>query len=97
MIQAAGAKWKNDQYGVGVSFWSEDSSLAEKIGLKSLEKSLMQWSNRYSKVFWAPSNNPYVLQQPQSIIHNGSNNAQEQEKTKETPRSEPFPDYRVIR
>ena len=62
LIQAAGAKWNNDQYGIGISFWSEDSSLAEKIGLTSLEKALIQQSNMYSNVFWAPPSEKTLLE-----------------------------------
>lgn len=48
LLQAAGARWKNDQFGLGVSLFSEEPSLLEGQGTTTFNWMLRSWSPFYS-------------------------------------------------
>lgn len=51
ILQAAGAKWKNDQFGLGISIFSEDKSFSETEGIQNLDEKLLYYSKFYDEFF----------------------------------------------
>lgn len=51
LLQAAGAKWNNDQFGLGISIFSEDKSFSETEGIYELDEKLLYYSKFYDKFF----------------------------------------------
>lgn len=51
ILQAAGARWNNDQFGLGVSIFSEDKSFSETEGIPALDEKLLYYSKFYDTFF----------------------------------------------
>lgn len=51
ILQAAGARWGGDQYGLGISLFSEQSSLLEIYGNDKFNEILSTWSPFYSSFY----------------------------------------------
>lgn len=51
LLQAAGAVWGSDQFGLGISLFSESPSLVEKYGVTELEKILSSRSPLYESFY----------------------------------------------
>lgn len=51
ILQAAGAKWNNDQFGLGISIFSEEKSFSEREGRKNLDEKLLYYSKFYDTFF----------------------------------------------
>ncbi len=51
ILQAAGAKWNNNQFGLGISIFSEDKSFSETEGIEQLDEKLLYYSKFYDKFF----------------------------------------------
>ena len=47
ILQAAGAKWNNDRFGLGVSIFSEEESFSQKEGKENLDEKLLYYSKFY--------------------------------------------------
>lgn len=51
ILQAAGAKWNNDQFGLGISLFSEDKSFSETLSKKGLDDKLLYYSKFYDSFY----------------------------------------------
>lgn len=51
LLQMAGARWGNDRFGLGVSFFSAEPGLLQKIGKKELDEALAGKSRFYEKFY----------------------------------------------
>lgn len=51
ILQAAGAKWNTNQFGLGISIFSEDKSFSETEGIEALDEKLLYYSKFYDKFF----------------------------------------------
>ena len=51
ILQAAGAKWNNDRFGLGVSIFSEEESFSQKEGKENLDEKLLYYSKFYDSFF----------------------------------------------
>lgn len=51
ILQAAGAKWNNNQFGLGISIFSEDKSFSETEGIQELDEKLLYYSKFYDRFF----------------------------------------------
>lgn len=51
LLQMAGARWGNDRFGLGVSLFSQEPSLLQKIGKKALDEGLAGKSRYYEKFY----------------------------------------------
>lgn len=51
ILQAAGAKWNNNQFGLGISIFSEDKSFSETEGIYELDEKLLYYSKFYDEFF----------------------------------------------
>lgn len=51
ILQSAGAKWENDQFGLGISLFSKESTLIEKYGEKEFDRLLTPESKFYDNFF----------------------------------------------
>ncbi len=51
ILQAAGARWSNDQFGLGVSLFSNDEGFAQRLGLENFNSQLAEESALYRKFY----------------------------------------------
>lgn len=51
ILQAAGAKWNSDQFGLGISIFSEEKSFSETEGIPALDEKLLYYSKFYDTFF----------------------------------------------
>lgn len=51
VLQAAGAKWDNDQFGLGISLFSKEKSFSEKNGIDGLNEKILYESKFYDAFF----------------------------------------------
>lgn len=51
ILQAAGAKWNNDQFGLGISIFSTEKSFSEREGREGLDEKLLYHSKFYDNFF----------------------------------------------
>lgn len=51
LLELAGGRWENHQYGLGVSVFSSDPNLLEKHGLNHLNQMLSKRSKRYDEFY----------------------------------------------
>lgn len=51
ILQSAGARWKNDQFGLGISLFSDQSTLLEQYGPQKFDEILNSWSPFYSTLY----------------------------------------------
>ncbi len=51
ILQAAGAKWNNDRFGLGISIFSEEESFSQKEGKENLDEKLLYYSKFYDSFF----------------------------------------------
>lgn len=51
ILQAAGARWNNDQFGLGISMFSSDKSFSEKEGFEALDEKLLYYSKFYDSFY----------------------------------------------
>lgn len=51
LLQAAGARWRNDQFGLGVSLFSRSHSLPGQIGFEAMNRGIEKQSARYKEFY----------------------------------------------
>lgn len=51
ILHLAGAKWENDQFGLGVSFFSNEPSLAQQMGIDAFNQNLEKKSRFYERFY----------------------------------------------
>ena len=51
LLQAAGARWRNDQFGLGISLFSDRPTLLEQYGPEKLDEILSGWSPFYRTLY----------------------------------------------
>lgn len=58
LLQAAGARWGHDRFGLGVSLFSEEPTLLEKYGPQKFNEILTGWSPFYSSLYEKRADEP---------------------------------------
>ena len=56
LLHAAGARWDSDQFGLGISLFSNQSTLLERYGPEEFNKILGSWSPLYSTFYERKTN-----------------------------------------
>ena len=51
LLQAAGGRWSHDQFGLGISLFSKEETLAQRLGVGELNRLMSQESGIYRKFY----------------------------------------------